>query len=167
MSRHPSIRRRLLVMLISTILLVWLAVVLLVYIAAEHEVEEIFDADLARSARILHSLLQHEVEEEQEMALKARDVIAELGAGGIAAYPGLAGILDEYVTLDGKEQLELAGTSLDADLRGGSGGLAFIARYADGTVMMRDHSAPRDSGRRRRLRRHASGRRELAHLQPA
>lgn len=142
MSRHPSIRRRLLVMLISTILLVWLAVVLLVYIAAEHEVEEIFDADLARSARILHSLLQHEVEEEQEMALKARDVIAELGAGGIAAYPGLAGILDEYVTLDGKEQLELAGTSLDADLRGGSGGLAFIARYADGTVMMRDHSAP-------------------------
>ena len=48
MNAHRSIRRRLLAMLISAILLVWLVVLILVYSVAEHEVEEVFDAELAR-----------------------------------------------------------------------------------------------------------------------
>lgn len=36
-----SIRLRLIVMLTSTILLVWLVVLVLVYLVAEHEVEEV------------------------------------------------------------------------------------------------------------------------------
>jgi len=128
-------------MLISTILLVWLVVLILVYSVAEHEVEEVFDADLARSARILQSLLLHEVEEEQEMAADVRAVVEELGAEGIRAHPRLAAIIHEYVQEEGKEKLELVGAAQDAGHQY-SAGLAFVARYADGTMMMRDRAAP-------------------------
>ena len=61
MKHHPSIRRRLLAMLVSAILAVWLVALLLVHQVAQHEVKEVFDADLARSARILQTILLHEV----------------------------------------------------------------------------------------------------------
>ena len=64
--RRPSTRRRLLLMLMPMILVVWLLVTLLVHRAAKHEVQEVFDADLARSASILQAMLRHEVDEEQE-----------------------------------------------------------------------------------------------------
>ena len=141
MNAHRSIRRRLLAMLISTIMLVWLVVLILVYSVAEHEVEEVFDADLARSARILQSLLLHEVEEEREMAANVRAVLEELGAEGIRAHPRLAAIIQEYVQEEGKEKLELVGAAQGAGHQN-STGLAFVARYADGTMMMRDRAAP-------------------------
>jgi len=140
MSAHRSIRRRLLVMLISTIMLVWLVVLILVYGVAEHEVEEVFDADLACSARILQSLLLHEVGEEQETAANVRMVAEELGVEWIRSHPRLAAILNEYLDEGGKEKLERIGAARDAG-HGYGPGLAFVARYGDGTVMMRDRTA--------------------------
>ncbi|MCB1801205.1 MAG: sensor histidine kinase N-terminal domain-containing protein [Gammaproteobacteria bacterium] len=137
----PSIRRRLLVMLISALLLVWLVVVLLVYRAAQHEVEEVFDADLERSARILQALLSHEVEEEKEMLLTVRDAIDELGSEGLARYPHLASILQSYTQQEARERLELVGDAQSAGHRYGAG-LIFIVRYADGSMMLRDTAAP-------------------------
>lgn len=137
----PSIRRRLLLMLISALLLVWLIVVLLVYRAAQHEVEEVFDADLARSASILQALLLHEIDEEQEMSLKVRVIVAELGSDGVARYPQLAGILQNYRDLEAEERLELVRSAQDAGHRYGEG-LVFVARYADGRVLLRDSRAP-------------------------
>lgn len=58
-------------MLVSAILAVWLVALLLVHQTAQHEVEEVFDADLTRSARILQTILLHEVVEEQQTASKA------------------------------------------------------------------------------------------------
>ena len=135
-----SIRRRLLVMLISTLLVVWLVVLLLVYRAAEHEVQEVFDADLARSARILQTLLLHEVEEEKETVENVHLVVNELGVDGLARYPRLAEILRGYSREEARERLELVSTAQEAGHRYG-GGLMFAARYGDGSFMLHDSAS--------------------------
>ena len=53
----PSIRRRLLLILLTTIGLAWGGVVALSYYLARHEVNELFDAQLAQSARVLLALV--------------------------------------------------------------------------------------------------------------
>ena len=102
-----SVRRRLLMALISSILLVWIVVLVLVYRAAQHEVEEVFDADLSRSARILQTLLLHEVSEEQEMQEKVRAAIDELGSDGLRRYPTLSANLRGYLEDQVQERLDL------------------------------------------------------------
>lgn len=127
--------------LISSILLVWIVVLVLVYRAAQHEVEEVFDADLSRSARILQTLLLHEVSEEREMQEKVRAAIDELGSDGMDRYPTLSANLRGYLEDQVQERLDLVGTAQRAGQRFG-GGLIFVARYADGSVMVRDKDGP-------------------------
>jgi len=145
MTAHRSIRRRLLTLLIFTILLVWLVVLLLVYRSAGHEVKEVFDADLARSARILQALLLHEVEEEHEMSSRVHEVMDELGTEGMRRYPKLAATLRDYlieeVAEEANERIEIVNSARQAGHRYGAG-LVFVARYRDGSVVMRDGSAP-------------------------
>ncbi len=141
MKGGPSIRRRLLVMLISSLVLVWLLSIALVHRVAEHEVEEVFDANLARSARVLQTLLLHEIEEEAAAAANARDVTSELGNEGLVRYPRLAAILAEHQSARELELLELCQAEAGPDHPYGSG-LAFVARYADGSVMLRERGAP-------------------------
>lgn len=57
----PSIRRRLLVLLLSVIGAVWCLVAANTYFEARHEVQELFDANLAQSARLLSRLTAHEL----------------------------------------------------------------------------------------------------------
>ncbi|MCG6965581.1 MAG: sensor histidine kinase N-terminal domain-containing protein [Chromatiaceae bacterium] len=141
MKALPSIRRRLLAMLISSMLLVWVVALLLVYRSAQHEVEEVFDADLARSAHILQALLLHEVQDDRDLAGRLREVAAELGEQGVAASPRLARIIREYLDQQSRETFELASTAQQVGHRYVSG-LAFVARYPDGSEMMRDRAAP-------------------------
>lgn len=61
-----SIRRRLLVILLGVFMATWLALAIGSYVSTRHEVEELFDAQLAQSARVLLALLQHEMEEDEE-----------------------------------------------------------------------------------------------------
>ncbi len=58
-----SIRKRLLLLLLSMICSVWGIVTWRVYVDTQHEVEELFDANLAQSARVLLGLIKHEMEE--------------------------------------------------------------------------------------------------------
>ena len=58
-----SIRRRLAIRLVAIMVLGWLLMVATNYLVAEREVEELFDAQLAQSARILHALVKHELDE--------------------------------------------------------------------------------------------------------
>ncbi len=71
MRRPPSIRRRLLITLLGVVTLAWLATSLLVYLDARHETSELFDAQLAQSARVLLAISEHELQEQQ--AYRARD----------------------------------------------------------------------------------------------
>jgi len=61
----PSIRRRLLAILLSVVALSWLLTALVVYFDARHEIEELFDAQLAQSARVLLAMSEHELAEQQ------------------------------------------------------------------------------------------------------
>lgn len=69
-----SLRRRLLVILLSLFVLAWVVLAAFSYRNARHEIEELFDAELAQSARVLLALTQHELDEPDE-----RDAGAELG----------------------------------------------------------------------------------------
>lgn len=59
-----SIRRRLLLILLGTFAAGWLVLAVLSYFSARQEIEELFDAELAQSARVLLGLTLHEIEEE-------------------------------------------------------------------------------------------------------
>jgi two-component system sensor histidine kinase QseC len=65
-----SIRRRLLFLLLSVICGVWGIVTYLVYVDTQHEVEELFDANLAQSAQVLLGLLKHEMAEQDNIELQ-------------------------------------------------------------------------------------------------
>ncbi|BAP57359.1 sensor kinase protein [Thioploca ingrica] len=63
-----SIRKRLLFLLVGVIGSLWVIVTWRVYIETQHEVEELFDAQLAQSARVLFGLIKHEVEDQEDEA---------------------------------------------------------------------------------------------------
>ena len=58
-----SIKRRLLVALLGTVALVWLAAAAYTYRDARHEIDELLDAHLAQSAALLVAQVGHEFEE--------------------------------------------------------------------------------------------------------
>lgn len=59
-----SIRRRVLSMALGVFVLGWLVVALMSYRSARHEVEELLDAELVQSARVVLGLTLHEIDEE-------------------------------------------------------------------------------------------------------
>lgn len=64
-----SLRRRLLTLLLSGVAACWLATLALSYVDAHHEIDEIFDAQLAQAAQVLLSLAGHEADEGDEVDL--------------------------------------------------------------------------------------------------
>ncbi len=68
-----SIRNRLLVTLLPVTLLVWVVVVAIIYAGTRHEVDELIDAQLVQSARILLNVLSHEFYEEDAFRRKIYD----------------------------------------------------------------------------------------------
>src|SRR5512139_3430800 len=58
-----SIKRRLLVTLLGTVALVWLAAAAYTYRDARHEIDELLDAHLAQSAALLVAQVGHELGE--------------------------------------------------------------------------------------------------------
>jgi two-component system sensor histidine kinase QseC len=61
---NPSIRHRLLLMLLSATLVVWVGTAIKNYFDNRHEIAELFDAQLAQSARALLALSAHEMYEQ-------------------------------------------------------------------------------------------------------
>ncbi len=60
-----SIRRRLIITLLLVVAASWLITALIIYRDAHHEIEELFDAQLAQSARVLLAMSTHELAEQQ------------------------------------------------------------------------------------------------------
>ena len=58
-----SIRRRLLILVITAVAGLWLITAVLSYIRAHHEIDELFDAQLAQSARVLLAQTAHDTDE--------------------------------------------------------------------------------------------------------
>ncbi len=71
--KHPSIRRKLLFLVLGTISVSWIVVGIFVYYSAQHESEEVYDAQLVQSAKILASLVRHEIEEAHQLQIDVND----------------------------------------------------------------------------------------------
>jgi two-component system sensor histidine kinase QseC len=65
---NPSLRNRLLLTLLPATLVMWALVGVIIYAATQNEVDELIDAQLAQSARLLLNLMGHELKEEESMA---------------------------------------------------------------------------------------------------
>ncbi len=68
-----SIRNRLLFSLLTIIFSVWAILTGLIYIDTQHEVEELFDANLAQNAKVLFGLLQHELADDDDDEVEIED----------------------------------------------------------------------------------------------
>lgn len=72
-----SIRKRLLVLLVGVIGSLWVIVTWRVYLETQHEVEELFDAQLAQSARVLFGLLQHEIADQEDEEVEEHHLVLD------------------------------------------------------------------------------------------
>ncbi len=59
----PSLRRRLLLLLLSSIALLWVGTAAISFAAARHEIGELFDAQLAQSAQVIMAQAQYQLEQ--------------------------------------------------------------------------------------------------------
>ncbi len=142
MSSRPTIRRRLLIGLTAATVLLWCVVAVFVYIAAEKEVEEVFDATLAQEARVLATLLLHELEEDDEIKEYLSNLLDELGADALERSPLLAQLVEKYM---GNGEQEDYLTLLPKESSPGhlyESKIAFLVRTRDGRIMLRSPNAP-------------------------
>ncbi len=70
---NRSVRNRLLLTLLPVTLLVWMVIVAIIYAGTRREVDELIDAQLVQSARILLNVLSHEFYEEDAFRRKVYD----------------------------------------------------------------------------------------------
>lgn len=56
-----SIRGRLLLLILGVFIMTWIVMISAAYVTTRHEIEEVFDAQLAQSMHVLHGLIQHEI----------------------------------------------------------------------------------------------------------
>lgn len=70
---NNSLRLRLLFILTGLFSLVWILVTTASYFSTRHEIEELFDAQLAQYARTLQGLTQHEIEEGEHEQISLSD----------------------------------------------------------------------------------------------
>lgn len=135
-----SIQRRLIITLLATLLGAWSIALLLVHRAAETEVRDVFDADLARSARTLQALLQHEADEHREISGWAREASMELSRSDLREIPHLASIMGKL----NDQRNQPVGFSLieQHESRVKDSELLVVARFADGRLMLRDAAVP-------------------------
>ncbi len=92
---NPSIRRRLLLILLPATLLIWLTNAYFVYVDTRREIKELADAQLAETARALLNLLSHEYYEERNFRDKqgGKDTVL---ADTQRLPPHLAATLENY-----------------------------------------------------------------------
>ena len=60
-----SIRSRLFLLISGLFIMIWIMMMIATYFTTRHEIEEVFDAQLAQSMHVLHDLVQHEVKEHE------------------------------------------------------------------------------------------------------
>ncbi|MGD8908469.1 MAG: ATP-binding protein, partial [Chromatiales bacterium] len=96
MPKPLSIRRRLLIRLISAIAVSWVVAMGFVYIAAYEEVEEIYDAALAQQSRVLATLMTHEAEEELKIRRDLQQLVEEAGRELVERSPLFRQLISEY-----------------------------------------------------------------------
>jgi two-component system sensor histidine kinase QseC len=145
MGKAPTIRKRLLVGLISVVAILWCLVLLFAYRAAQSEVEELFDAALAQQARVLATLLVHEAEEETERLQILSRLVRELGDDGMRRSPLFRQLVEEYGQEGSSNEQEDYLTLLSQEQSPGhryESKVAFLASFGDARPMLRSPKGP-------------------------
>ncbi|HHI92532.1 MAG TPA: hypothetical protein ENK04_03305 [Gammaproteobacteria bacterium] len=73
--RSRSIRQNLLLLVLGAVSVAWVAVGLFIYYSVQHEIEEVYDAQLAQNAKLLASLVRHEMEEFHQLQIDISDFL--------------------------------------------------------------------------------------------
>ncbi|MCB1734679.1 MAG: sensor histidine kinase N-terminal domain-containing protein [Gammaproteobacteria bacterium] len=137
----PSIRRRLLWMIVGVVTLVWTIAGWRVYVDARHEVDEVYDANLAQSARVLLGLLAHELEQDEQTRSDVARVMTEIGPDELEHNPTLGAVMGAYTRnlhdhMEWHERGARAGHKYESKL-------ALRARYPDGEILLSTPNAPK------------------------
>ena len=77
-----SIRVRLLFFVGGLMILTWLGTAASSIYSARKEVQKLFDAQLAQSARVLHAMLRHEISEVQALGLDGKAIVLDTSVSG-------------------------------------------------------------------------------------
>lgn len=145
MGKYPTIRKRLLIGLISIVAILWCVVLLFAYRAAQSEVEEVFDAALAQQARVLATLLIHEAEEETERLQILSRLVNELGDEGLRRSPLFRQLVEEYGQESSSDEQSDYLTLLSKEKSPGhryESKIAFLASFGDDRPMLRSPNGP-------------------------
>ncbi len=70
-----SIRRNLLLLVLGAVSISWVVIGFFIYYSIQHEIEEVYDAQLAQNAKLLASLVRHELEESHQLQIDADDFL--------------------------------------------------------------------------------------------
>jgi len=70
-----SIRQKLLLLLLGAILIAWVVIGFFIYYSIQHEIEEVYDAQLVQNAKLLASLVRHELEESHQLQIDTDDFL--------------------------------------------------------------------------------------------
>ncbi|HFD13437.1 MAG TPA: hypothetical protein ENJ32_13360 [Crenotrichaceae bacterium] len=70
-----SIRQNLLLLVLGAVFISWAVVALFVYKSAKHETEEVYDAHLVQSAKLLASLIRYEQEKSHQLQIEMDDFL--------------------------------------------------------------------------------------------
>jgi len=73
--RPRSIRRNLLLLVLGAVFLAWVVISFFIYYSIQHEIEEVYDAQLAQNAKLLASLIRHELEESHQLQIDTDDFL--------------------------------------------------------------------------------------------
>jgi len=90
-----SIRRRLIIIILSLIIFIGIITVYLSYRDARHEVGELFDAQLAQSARVLDALFLHQINKENITSSELKNIQNIIDHITVLDDPGYNGLSKE------------------------------------------------------------------------
>ncbi len=79
---NPSIRRRLLLVLTSVLLLGWCATTVWIYLDTRYEIEEVYDATLAQTARLIRALINANPDSLEDAASADREILLDPRGSG-------------------------------------------------------------------------------------
>lgn len=151
MHTHYSIRKHLLIGILSALFATWSVTTVLTYLTTSHEINEIYDATMAQYAKVLSTLMAHEAEENRQITTNLQTIIQELGKDIVEQNPTISALANKYSVHDdddhssdekrveGDDYLFMPESPIDHQYERK---IVFVIETADGTVLLRSDAIP-------------------------
>jgi len=73
--KSRSIHQNLLLLVLGAVFVAWVVISFFIYYSIQHEIEEVYDAQLVQNAKLLASLVRHELEESHQLQIDTDDFL--------------------------------------------------------------------------------------------